>query len=195
MKYCRRPGLNEKEQKQLDEGVDFRVSRESVERMNDYLFDEINKLVGEDDELYHVGDFCFGAKYDYYKTVKRFRDRINCRRVHQIFGNHDFYDDMPSIFETNGHRAFTTYNNQFFVFDHYCGAIWNKHHHKAILCYAHSHSTAERWADKIMPGRRSMDIGVDNAAKLLGAYRPFALEEVIDILKDRPGHTTGDHHQ
>jgi hypothetical protein len=38
-----------------------------------------------------------------------------------------------------------------------------------------------------------MDVGVDNAAKILGEYRPFAWEEVRNILYKRPGHSL-DHH-
>lgn len=32
-----------------------------------------------------------------------------------------------------------------------------------------------------------MDVGVDNIAKLFGAYRPISQDEVIGILSERPG--------
>jgi hypothetical protein len=30
-----------------------------------------------------------------------------------------------------------------------------------------------------------LDVGIDNAIKVLGSYRPFSQHEVIDLLKDK----------
>lgn len=57
----------------------------SVEEMNDTIVNNINNVVGPDDVLYHLGDWSFGTE----KTIKEFRDRINCKEVHLILGNHD----------------------------------------------------------------------------------------------------------
>ncbi|WP_341433759.1 hypothetical protein, partial [Mesomycoplasma ovipneumoniae] len=47
-----------------------------------------------------------------------------------------------------------------------------------------------------MPGRRAFDAGVDNAAKILGAYRPWTYDEIKKIMEQRTGcsidHHTGD---
>jgi len=169
--------------------------------MNNDLFDEINKVVGEDDILWHLGDFCFAPKYDFYKVAKQYRNRIVAKQVFFVFGNHD-PECIANLFTpyTNGvgavnHKAIVMYNGIKFILDHTCPAIWFNHHKQAIALYGHSHSGAERWADKVMPNRRSMDIGVDNAFKILGAYRPFSLEEILNIMKNRKGHSVGDHHQ
>ena len=62
---------------------------------------------------------------------------------------------------------------------HYAHRVWNKSHHGVMHLYGHSHaSIADDWG-------KSMDVGVDNAYKLLGEYRPFALTEVISILESR----------
>ena len=46
---------------------------------------------------------------------------------------------------------------------------------------------AEARLDKIMPCRRSMDVGVDNAYWLLGEWRPFSIDEIITFLEaDEP---------
>lgn len=47
--------------------------------------------------------------------------------------------------------------------------------------YGHCHSNME---DKYNRGKQ-MDVGVDNAYKLLGEYRPFSFEEARDMVKDR----------
>jgi len=56
--------------------------------------------------------------------------------------------------------------------------------------YGHIHDNAEKEAilDKAFPGRRSMDIGVDAAKRLLGEYRPFAESEVLSFIGARLGH-------
>jgi hypothetical protein len=43
--------------------------------------------------------------------------------------------------------------------------------------------------DSIYPGRRSMDVGIDNIHKLTGEWRPISLAEVIERLG---GDTTAD---
>jgi hypothetical protein len=50
------------------------------------------------------------------------------------------------------------------------------------------HRQREATLDVAFPGRRSMDVGVDNAKHLLGEYRPFSEDEVLEILLKRPGH-------
>ena len=72
-------------------------------------------------------------------------------------------------------------------------AVWPGSHHGAWHLYGHSHATAEPWLDAHMPGRRAFDVGVDNAARLLGAYRPWAFEEIEDRMRDRSGFAM-DHH-
>ncbi len=46
----------------------------------------------------------------------------------------------------------------------------------------------EETLDNIYPQRRSMDVGLDNAVKVLGEYRPFSEQEIWDILSVRYGH-------
>lgn len=193
IKYCNRPGLTEREQEQLLAGERFKVCLDSVQRMNAYLLDEINNLVGPDDTLWHLGDFCFGhGKSESYKTAKAFRDRIACRNVHLIWGNHDNYSIAP-LFSSTHKMETVFYEGQQIVCCHYAMAIWNKSHHGAWHLYGHSHAGAEEWLDKALPGRRSFDVGVDNAARILGAYRPWSFEEIQTIMKKRQGSVI-DHH-
>jgi hypothetical protein len=54
------------------------------------------------------------------------------------------------------------------------------------MLYGHSHASAEERLDKAFPFRMSFDIGIDNAAKLLGEYRPFSFEDIECIMASRP---------
>jgi calcineurin-like phosphoesterase family protein len=59
---------------------------------------------------------------------------------------------------------------------------WNKAHHGSMQVYGHCHSGME----DNYPRGRQMDVGVDNAVKLVGEYRPFSLREVLGLVETRP---------
>ena len=59
----------------------------SLCEMNDTLVNNINEVVGEDDILIHLGDWSFGG----FDSIAEFRDRIICKNIHLVFGNHDHH--------------------------------------------------------------------------------------------------------
>lgn len=175
-----------------DRASKWRISREAVETMDDTLINNINKIVGRDDVLWHLGDFCFGSKGNYYQTAANYRRRINCQNINFIWGNHDhrnirdLFNECYDLYETN-------VEGQSIVLCHYAMAVFNKSHRGNFALYGHSHANLEPWMDRVMPGRRSMDVGIDNAYKLLGDYRPFTFEEIKVRLGSRAGFFA-DHH-
>jgi len=198
MKYSLRPGLTVDEHKSLAIWQNnprhyFKVSQESIARMDDYLIDGINQVVGENDTLWHLGDFCFAQKNEYLKVAKQYRDRIKCRNVHLVFGNHDNYP-LGQLFSSSQDMATISCNGQSIVLLHYAMAVWNKSHRGAWHLYGHSHAGAEKWLDEKLVGRRSFDVGVDNAKLILGEYRPWSFDEVKKIMDARTGASI-DHHK
>jgi len=183
MKYCDRPGLSDYEldlwqKEKKGESVRCRVSQESIDIMDEYLLEGINSKVGVNDTLIHNGDFSKSqASY--------FRSKIKCKNVILIFGNHDSRREMNGLFSGTYDLYTVKFGGYEIVNCHYALATWNKMHHGALHCYGHSHSGAEENLEKLFPNRRAMDVGVDNAKKLLGKYEPFSFEEVIDIMSKR----------
>ncbi len=59
----------------------------SLDHMNDYIVNSINSKVGEDDILFHLGDWSFGG----FDNVAKFRSRVKCKNIHLILGNHDHH--------------------------------------------------------------------------------------------------------
>lgn len=51
--------------------------------MDSYILSRLNSCVKPSDELYHLGDFAWTGRW------RDYRDRINCRRIYLIAGNHD----------------------------------------------------------------------------------------------------------
>lgn len=67
-----------------------------------------------------------------------------------------------------------------FFASHYSHRVWDKHHKGRFHIYGHSHTSLE-----YIEHGRSMDVGVDNAYRLFGKYRPFNIREVFTMLKSR----------
>ena len=216
IKYCHRSFLSDRDKRILAENggkwhtgtwkggnaYPHSPSKESVEIMDETLLHNINKTVPANGILFLLGDFAMpGRDYDYLTRCKYYRSRINCEKIYFLFGNHDGAE-LESLFdipEAHGQKFYdcvphAIINKVQFFLSHYSNVVWNKSHRTAIQLYGHSHSEAEPWVDKNMPGHRSMDVGIDNAAKILGEYRPFKFSEIIDIMNKRNGHNIGDHH-
>lgn len=225
LKYCNRPGLSKVEQEMLaekkaweadkrrnpslktPEPPDFKVSRESVRVMDNYLIDGINKMVGAGDRLRIIGDFCFCDRKFLHETVQRYLQRINCKNVHLVYGNHDedgytdegeagpYYpeNDIGQNFTSSCHYDEFKINGQKIVLFHYAGVVWNKSHHGAWFLCGHSHATLNPWLNKNMGNAKIMDVGVDHAAKLFGEYRSFTLDEIRNYMNAKRGHSL-DHH-
>lgn len=152
----------------------------NAEEMDREIIEKCNSVVGKNDRLVMIGDFTMRPMPELHKYVHS----INCDNVVFVAGNHDnrhrisnFYR-IYDIFETK---------DPVIVCCHYALAVWNKSHRGSYHVYGHSHGGAEEYLDKAFPGRRSMDVGVDNVAKIFGEYRPISQDEVIEILSGRPG--------
>ena len=68
----------------------------SLDEMNDAIIVAINKKVGPEDTLYHLGDvgFCSNTKN------AEFLDRLDCKNIHVCFGNHDSGIKSSSTFKS-----------------------------------------------------------------------------------------------
>lgn len=203
--YCNRPFLGPEDKLALQRdgawhdgewkgecSSKWRITDEGVQIMNDTLISNINRVVGEDDTLYHLGDFAFAHKDVYYRKCREYRDRIKCRNIVLIWGNHD-HRTIRDLFNETYDLYETQVNNQRIVLCHYAMATWNKSHRGNWHLYGHSHADAEPWLNQHCPGRRSVDVGVDNAYKLLGEFRPFSFDELVAFFQNKHGFSF-DHH-
>jgi calcineurin-like phosphoesterase family protein len=72
-----------------DGSVPIKETRDfkSLDIMNDMIVDNINQYVKQDDVLIHLGDWSFGG----FEFIRKFRERIICKNIHLILGNHDHH--------------------------------------------------------------------------------------------------------
>jgi len=149
----------------------------SVEVMDTAIIDGINAVVGRNDELWHLGDFGWGSKrYGHY------RQRLNVRKLQVLRGNHDRASLRKHV-SSMEMMVLRKFQNIKFVLCHYPIYSWPARVHGSVHLYGHCHDMAEARLDEIMPSRRAMDVGVDNAYRLLSEWRPFAVDEVIERLR------------
>jgi len=162
----------------------------SIEEHDDHLIENINAVVCERDRLFILGDFCWHGAESYAK-------RINCKNLHLIWGNHDrpnygkWFKTAEDVAEIKlPQSSFGQEAAEIKVFlSHYPHAYWPASHYGSLHLYGHLHGEQEETLAALFPGRRAMDVGVDQAAKLYsGVYRPFMDDEILDLLLRLPGH-------
>jgi hypothetical protein len=61
---------------------------------------------------------------------------------------------------------------------HYSHRVWNGSHKGITHLYGHSHGLIDDF-------NKSMDVGVDVAYRMFGEWRPFHLNEIIDIMSKK----------
>lgn len=159
--------------------------------MNEELIKNWNALISDDDEVYHLGDVSLGSP----EKTKEILYRLN-GKIYLINGNHE-KSVLSKSYNRDRFEWIKDYhelkiNNEggksMIVMCHYAMRVWNKSHHGAYHLYGHSHDSLEyqSWG-------KSMDVGVDSAARILGEYRPFKFNEIKSIL-DKREKMVVDHH-
>lgn len=159
----------------------------TAEEMSLQLIENINNMLGEDDILYHLGDFSFGG----FDNIKKYRDMIKCKNIHLILGNHDHHilrnkNRIQDSFTTVNQQIEVKIGGRWFVLSHFPLAVWNHHHRGRPHLHGHCHGNLS------IPGyydRKVIDVGVDCHPE----FRPFHIDEIISII-DSKSISKVDHH-
>ena len=168
----------------IDQTRDFN----NLDHMNDTLVNNINQMVGQDDILIHLGDWSFGG----FESIKEFRDRIVCKNIYLIYGNHDHHiqnnrNDIQDIFvKTMDYTIlklkFPSYGkivgeSYEFVLMHYPIASHHNMNEGVIHLHGHVHLPSHL---KVGKGK-SLDVGVDG-----NDLHPYNIKDIIKLMKNQP---------
>jgi calcineurin-like phosphoesterase family protein len=159
----------------------------SLEHMNSHLVGNINEVVGQDDILFHLGDWSFGG----FEQIELFRNQIVCRNIHIITGNHDHHiennrDGVQSLFSSVNKylNLVVKYNvgtplmgDARFALMHFPIASWDNMARGAIHLHGHVHFEA----DKRIGVGKMMDVGVDG-----NELYPIEMSEVLKLMGNQP---------
>lgn len=170
----------------------------SLEHMNAHLVGNINEVVGQDDILFHLGDWSFGG----FEQIQEFRDSIVCKNVHIITGNHDHHiennkEGIQSLFSSVNKylNLVVKYNigtplmdEARFALMHFPIASWDNMARGAIHLHGHVHLPF----DKRIGRGKMLDVGVDGN----GLY-PIEMSEVLALMDKQPIKSmfSFDHHE
>ena len=153
-----------------------------VEQMDEALIANWNSVVGKEDTVFHLGDFCLGGSAKWTHIL----DRLN-GKIYLILGNHDLRNirqryiqrfehvTMQMFIEIRGQRIYLNHN----PFLCYGGA-----HRNIWQLFGHVHSgpyatdTTRSLMKKLLP--MQYDVGVDN-----NNFTPVSFEQV----KEKIGRT------
>ena len=161
---------------------DFCRDFDTLDQMNDRIVNGINSTVGQDDILFHLGDWSFGG----FERIEEFRNRINCKNIHIVLGNHDHHIERD---REDIRRLFTSVNQylelevkgkdweQNYVLMHYPIISWNKMNDGVIHLHGHVHLSADRRIGK----GKTMDVGVDG-----NGLNPLHTSDIKRLMGNQP---------
>src|SRR4030042_2444565 len=173
IKYCNRPYSN-------------------VREMDDELIGIWNGQIAPDDEVYYLGDFTLGNN----ELAAYYFAHLNGKI--RVLGNKWHHDkrwldqlEFPGYSGFNSKSSFGVYlefpvvvldevginedgNLIPAVLCHYAFEIWDRKHYGALHFHGHSHGELHQVHNRL-------HVGIDNAFKLTGEYRPLRLDEACEF--------------
>ena len=133
----------------------------SVAAMDAEMITRWNAAIGEDDEIWHLGDFA--------RTLPRAAEilpRLNGRK-HLVLGNNDPLP-QPDGWESIENYAELQVDGVDLVLCHYPVRRWKGMDRGSVNLHGHSHG-------RLKPLPRQFDVGVD-----VWEFRPVTLAEILD---------------
>jgi calcineurin-like phosphoesterase family protein len=174
IRYCNRPWYNPKTDVTVVAGkeqwVSLEVANKRCQAMDVALIANWNSVVGQQDQVYHLGDFCFGKTED---DFQHYFSQLH-GRITFIKGNHDrlawkFRERFDGHYNS---YVETEINGQDITLCHYALRVFNGSHYGAWNLYGHSHGTL---VDD--PHLLAIDVGVD-----CHGFKPISFEQVQAIM-------------
>ncbi len=139
----------------------------SVEEMDAILIQNWNKVVGDHDEVYHLGDFNFRSNF----TTVDYINQLN-GHIHIIWGNHDdkFAKKFTYLFASCHEALYLRLYDAKITLYHYPQRTWRFSQHGGWHLFGHCHGSLPNLG-------RSMDVGVD-----CWNYTPVAFEVIREYM-------------
>ena len=156
-----------------------------VEEMNETIIARWNQVVGEEDHVFHLGDFCQGGPAEWTRLL----DQLN-GKIHLIVGNHDLKNLRQGYikrFEEVVMQQWIEVEDKMIYLNHYPYLCFDGGYKPNVWqLFGHVHTRenntgldAERLA-YLYPTQ--YDVGVDN-----NGFAPVSYQEVKQIIEQQIG--------
>jgi len=152
----------------------------TIEKMNAAIVNNINSCAMPDDILICLGDWSFGG----FESIREFWNRIMCKNIHLILGNHDHHidrnrDGSQGLFKSVSHYNTLEMGQFKFRLMHYPISSWDGLGKGVMHLHGHCHLPTNL---RLSKGQR-MDVGMDGHPE----FRPYnVMDEVVPLLRHRP---------
>lgn len=133
----------------------------SVEQMNDTLIVNWNSIIGKDDTVFHLGDFCFCGPI----KAKEILEQLNGNII-LIKGNHD-YKSVVKLFDEVYPQVHLNIEDKSVYLNHYPFASFPEN---CYQLFGHIHSNSGIYS------KNQYDVGVDN-----NNYKPISWNKIKEI--------------
>lgn len=196
IKYCNRPFFSSVEKGLFDfakKGTiplkEVRISQESVEAMNAAIIDSTNEVVGLNDNLVILGDFCFTPKGKREEIVKSLRRRIKCKNLFLVLGNHDNKNTLLEVTSQVFHQYTFNIHGQSIFASHYPCRSWNKASHGSWMLYGHVHNLFfEEDNGELMPyKKRHLKNGFQDILLKNNINDPQIVQQLLNVVAELNG--------
>ena len=158
-----------------------------VGEMNECLIRNWNSVVGPDDIVFHLGDFCLGGSVEWTKIL----DRLN-GKIYLIVGNHDLKNMRQGFIGRFEHVAMQMYiqiGKQDIYLNHCPLLCYGGSYRNTWQLFGHVHTNP--FTKGLDSPRLSMlfptqyDVGVDN-----NNFTPVSFEQVRKIIEKQKNENT-----
>lgn len=152
----------------------------NLDKMNAAIVNNINSCAMPDDLLICLGDWSFGG----FESIREFWDRIMCKNIHLILGNHDHHignnrGGCQGLFKSVSQYNTLEMGRYKFRLFHYPISSWDGLNKGVMHLHGHCHLPTHLRFGK---GQR-MDVGMDGHPE----FRPYnVMDEVVPLLLKRP---------
>lgn len=151
----------------------------SADEWDDYVITHINSVVKPDHSITFLGDF---SRH----SAKSFLDRIDCKNVHVVLGNHDRRGCGRYFKTCNEYKEIEIQGHHCVLF-HYPIAYWHWAERGAFHLHGHVH---DWYPDYMGQQARALDVSCDTALRFFGAPYPFSEDFIIKWMLAREGHAS-----
>jgi calcineurin-like phosphoesterase family protein len=165
----------------LKDPANKQIVYDAIERMDETLLHNWNKIVEPGDTVYHLGDFAFSPANRIEYLLMSLKGQI-----HALVGNHDTelkkaLKRNPRLVAWTGDYKEIKVGEQFIVLNHYPYLVWNKSHYDSWNLHGHCHGSLP-----VDMNAKRLDVGVDSVGAF-GAqpFTPISFAEVDRIMAGR----------
>ena len=160
IEYCQRPFAN-------------------VDEMDEKLITNWNNVVGDDDIVFHLGDFAKGGSSEWSRLLKRLKGKI-----YLILGNHDLKTIGAGFSRLEGiaMQMIINVEGQIIYLNHYPFLCYGGAYRNTWQLFAHVHTcpakTGKDFSRLSMLFPTQYDVGVDN-----NNFTPVSFEQIETIIR------------